>query len=1010
MIKNQKHDFTSHNERLQTIIDNILDLIIEMDLNGNFTYISPQSFQILGYTPEELTGRKAIEIILPDDLKSFINMMRPPVQYNKSHSFNLRLKHKNGNIIYISAKGVIFNQNDETKHIIVIRDISHEVLAERKVKESEQHYRKVIESIGDPIQVIDNDLKIILANTTFKEWINLYGINSEVIGKTPFEIFPFLPNDVADEYKYVFESGQNLTKEECIDLDGNSIYVETRKIPILTNGKVTQIITVLRDITEKKKSSQYFEESEEKFRNISNQSFMSMAIIQDGLIKYWNKRVMEINGYSSEEIQNWKPYEFLKMIHPDDKEFVLNQAKKKEAGDKNVIEQYKYRLLRKTGEIRWIELFSKSINYRGKPAILAMSIEITDKMIAEQKLQESEEKYRNLFEDSPYMIFLVDLRGNILDLNQTALESVSYTKEELIGENFSTFDIMRNKNLSSLAEMFKKVLIDEYLDPFEIHVNSPKIKPDWMKIQAKIVYIGEKKHIQVIVEDISEKKEAEKMLKESEKKFQNIIENTKDAIVIIDLNGKLQYVSPQLSIILKLKEKKIKETSDFFKYVHEEDVQEITSFFKKTILEKSSPDKVLEFRILDNQKNYIWLASTSKNYYDDNGNIIGFITSIKDITDKKIAQQRLRESEYQYRHLFENSPNAIVVTDSTGIVLDQNNAVEKIFGIPRHEAIGKNFHSFDIFEPEQISIIKTRTKKMFNGIIQKPISLKAKNRVGNKLWILLQNSIINIGDKIIIESIIQDITERIKAEEIIKTENKRLLELNKMKTDLITRVSHELKTPLNSVYGGAQILLNLYGKTASSDALEFIEMIYKGGERLKLLIENILDISRIEHHKLTLKLHEENLVEVIKECIEDLAYLLNERDLDITLTLPKENFIKIDKIRIEQVLVNILTNAIKNTPPNGVIEVILEENEEFVCLSVKDNGVGLTLDDMGQLFKQFGKIERYGQQLDVDIEGSGLGLFISKEIIDLHKGTIWAESEGRNKGATFKIKLHKNIN
>ena len=497
------------------------------------------------------------------------------------------------------------------------------------------------------------------------------------------------------------------------------------------------------------------------------------------------------------------------------------------------------------------------------------------------------------------------------------------------------------------------------------------------------------------------------MLKDSEKKFQNIIKNTRDAIVIIDLNGKLEYVSPQLSIILKGRE--IKETSMFFNHIHKDDVQEIITFFKETIKEQSIPDKNLEFRILDNEKNYIWLASTSKNYYDDNGDIIGFITSIRDITEKKIAQQRVRDSEYHYKHLFENSPDAIVVTDTHGTVLDQNNAVERIFGIPRHETIGKHFGNFGIFDSEQISLITSRVKEIFNGRILKPVSLKVKNKFGDHLWILHQSSIINIGDEKIIESIVQDITERKKAEEIIKTENKRLLELNKMKSDLITRVSHELKTPLNSVYGGAQILLSLYRDTSCAEAMEFIQMIYNGGKRLKILIENILDISRIESDKLKLKLTWENLSEIIRECIEEIKYLVNLRNIYMQLDLPVEVYLNVDKIRIGQVITNLLSNAIKNTPSKGLVKINLKEINDDIYISIVDTGVGLTESDMEQLFKQFGKIERYGQQMDVDIEGSGLGLFISKEIIDLHGGIIWAESEGRNKGATFKIKLFKDI-
>ena len=879
MIEKQPRNITMPNERLQTIINNILDVVVEIDLNGSFTYVSPQSLQMLGYEPKEVIGRKALRYVHPDDLESVMNAMRKAIDNNQHLSFEYRTRHKNGNYIHVSAKGGIINLNDESKIITVIRDISPKIIAEKKFRESEQHYRKIIESIGDPIQVMDNNLQIIMANSTFKAWINEYGIDSEILGKTPFELFPFLLKGIVDEYNHVFETGQTLITEESNILNGKTIYTETRKIPILTNGKVTQIVSVLRNITEKKK--------------------------------------------------------------------------------------------------------------------------------ADQDLKESEEKYRNLFEESPYMIFLIDFNGKLLDMNQTALDTIAFRKEDLIGRNFGTIDIMRIKSLSSLTEMFKKVLKDGFLDPFEIYVDNPKLKLNWMKIQAKLVNIGEKKLIQVIIEDISDKKKAEKMLKDSEKKFQNIIENTTDAIVIIDLNGKLQYVSPQLSIILKGRE--VKETSRLFHNIHEDDVQEIITFFKKTIEEKSISDNALEFRILDNKNNYIWLASTFKNYYDDNGNIIGFITTLRDITEKKIAQQRLRDSEYHYRHLFENSPDAIVVTDIHGNVLDQNTAVERIFGIPRHKSIGEHFGNFGIFDSEQISLIKTRVKKMFNGIIIKPISLKVKDKFGNNLWILHQSSIINIGDEKIIESIVQDITERKKAEEIIKTENKRLLELNKMKTDLITRVSHELKTPLNSVYGGAQILLSLYRDKTCSEALEFIQMIHKGGERLKILIENILDISRVESDQLKLKLSRENLSEIIRECIEEIKYLVNLRSIYVQLDLPVEIYLNVDKIRIGQVITNLLSNAIKNTPSKGLVKVTLKEVNDNIYLSIADTGVGLIESDMDKLFKQFGKIERYGQNLDVDIEGSGLGLFISKQIIDLHGGTIWEESKGRNQGSTFKIKLLKDI-
>ena len=253
-----------------------------------------------------------------------------------------------------------------------------------------------------------------------------------------------------------------------------------------------------------------------------------------------------------------------------------------------------------------------------------------------------------------------------------------------------------------------------------------------------------------------------------------------------------------------------------------------------------------------------------------------------------------------------------------------------------------------------------------------------------------------------------DITERKKAENLILEEYQKLSELNKMRKDLIIRVSHELKTPLNAIYGASQRLFEYLEKDYNSNIYKYVEIINRGGKRLKKLISDIIDASKIDYNKLELKKRKENLIDIIKESIEDLIYFANERKVFLNINLPQEIFIRLDKIRIEQVFTNILSNAIKNTPSEGSIYIELLSNKDYIDVSIKDTGIGLTVEEKGQLFKRFGKIERYGRSMGVDIEGSGLGLYISKEIVKLHNGEILVESEGRNRGAIFTIRLFKN--
>ena len=128
--------------------------------------------------------------------------------------------------------------------------------------------------------------------------------------------------------------------------------------------------------------------------------------------------------------------------------------------------------------------------------------------------------------------------------------------------------------------------------------------------------------------------------------------------------------------------------------------------------------------------------------------------------------------------------------------------------------------------------------------------------------------------------------------------------------------------------------------------------------------------------------------------------------MTLKLKLPDSLYLDIDRIRIEQVFMNLLSNAIKNTPPKGIITIEVVGEENWVIISVSDTGVGLMREEMEIIFLRFGKIERYGAGLEyIDIQGSGLGLFISKEIVDLHGGNISAESEGRHQGSTFIVKL-----
>ena len=860
----------------QTIINEIFDTIVEIDLNGNFTYVSSQSYQMFGYKPHEVIGRKALRFIHPDDLLNVINKMKTAIEDQKHISFEYRAKHKNGGYIHVLAKGGIIKHEGITKLIVVVRDISEKKITEVKLKDSEHQYRSIIESMGDPIHVVNSDLRIVLINNTLKEWVDRFNINQDLLARKISGVFPFLPEKVIEEYYQVFETGITLISEEFTQLNEKAIYTEVRKIPIFIEGKVVQIVTILKDITDRKIAEIKLKESEKAFRNIIENTKDAIVIIDfEGNLLYFSPQLSKM--LKGREIN--KNSRFFQYIHKEDVKklitFYKTALKEKHFLDRPI----EFRILPKDGDYIWISSSSK--NYYDDEGnvigLISTLKDITDKKNAERKLEESEQKYRLITEESNDLIRVLNEKFEIEYVNELSLKNfLGYTKQELLGKNSILF-------------------------------NHPNDNKKVRRFMLKMFKVGENMH---------------------------------------------------------------------------------------------------ETRIKHKNGKWVWFENKAKMFTDEKGDHKYLFIS-RDITERKKTEKALKESEEKYRSLFKKSPNAVVLTNERGLIIDINSSAERILGYKRDEVIGRNYAELNMVTYDQISTFKRIYKDILNGIKPKPIELQIKRKNGSKSWISFQISMIKIDKEIIIESICQDVTSKKKAENLIVEENKRLMELNKIKSEFISRASHELKTPITSIYGGSQILLELYKDKISSDAIEFIELINRGGKRIKLLIDNLLDASRIESDKLRLNLQNEDLTKIVRDSTNEIRYLANKRNLIIEQDLPETVNILVDKIRIEQVITNLISNAIKNTPRKGILSIVLEDKSDSVLFKVTDSGIGLTEKEMDKLFKKFGKIERVGPKMDIDIEGSGLGLYISKEIMDLHGGNIWVESEGRNKGSTFYFKLFK---
>ncbi len=243
----------------------------------------------------------------------------------------------------------------------------------------------------------------------------------------------------------------------------------------------------------------------------------------------------------------------------------------------------------------------------------------------------------------------------------------------------------------------------------------------------------------------------------------------------------------------------------------------------------------------------------------------------------------------------------------------------------------------------------------------------------------------------------------------LRKEFEKLKKLDEIRKEFIDITAHELKSPLTSVHGAAQLLKKLYKQKMKNDPefMELVQIINNGCDRLQNLSINLLDFTRIESNLVSLDKEDHNVVEIIENCVNSMKYVIEKKKQGIELCLPKKLTIRIDKFKIDRVITNLLSNAIKFTPIEGTISIRLEVINNMVKFSICDTGIGIETEDTEKLFKKFSRINNEKLK-SIDREGTGLGLYLSKKIIDLHQGEMWVHSDGKDQGSTFYFTLPSN--
>jgi PAS domain S-box-containing protein len=509
-----------------------------------------------------------------------------------------------------------------------------------------------------------------------------------------------------------------------------------------------------------------------------------------------------------------------------------------------------------------------------------------------------------------------------------------------------------------------------------------------------------------IIREITDRKEAERALKKSEEHFRLLIENSSDVATILGPDGTNLYQSPSITGVLGYEPDELVGTRAFDR-IHPADLESARSALQQAVLNPGTAVSA-EFRYRHKRGTYRFLEARAKTLLSDSAEA-GVVVNSRDVTDRHAAEMELQKREEHFRRLIENGSDLIQLMQADGVITYTSPSAQRLLGYDPEEMLGHRVA--DLIHPADVERIDEARRE----IVRNPGSTRsAEYRMRHKdgSWRVFEGVARTVSSESAAEGLVanaRDITERKGFEEALRdardeaeSAREAAERANRAKSEFLSRMSHELRTPLNSVLGFAQVVAR---KEIPPDQRKAIDHILKAGRHLLNLINEVLDIARIESNRQALSLEPVQVRGVVSEALNLIHPLAVERNCEIEECPVDESwYVRADRQRLTQVLLNLLSNAIKYNRPDGRVSLRCDPVEgsspQRLRIAVSDTGIGIPADSMGELFTPFARLgaEQTG------VEGTGLGLALSLRLVQAMEGTLQAESVV-GEGSTFTIEL-----
>ncbi|MGK7905015.1 MAG: PAS domain S-box protein, partial [Hormoscilla sp.] len=877
--------------------------------------------------------------------------------------------------------------------------------SEAALQKSETQYRSVVENVKEVIFQTNARGEWKFLNPA---WTEIMGYSTaESIGKQLWESihpsdralareeFSQLMSCQRDYYRCEVRWLTSVGKIRWVEVFGNRIEAE--------DATVQGVSGILNDITDRKLAE---EKLRETARNL--QAAQRMAHIGNWEFDVatqtmtWSAEYFRICGLEPGTAPTLDEFQLL--LHPEYREPHAQMVQEAIATGKSY--QIDFSIIRPDGAIRHISGWGETQkNDRGVvERLFGLVMDVTDRVIAQKALQKSEARLAGILNLAADAVISIDAGQRITLFNQGAVKKFGYSPSEAIGQ---PLDILLPERLAHIHR--------QHVDRFQESSERARRMGDRLEILARRrdgtefpaeasiskLYLEGEIILTVILTDITERKQAELALRQSEERFRQLAENI-NAVFWMTNPAKSQmiYVSPAYEKIWgRSCEKLYAEPATWLDAIHPEDRDRMVS--ASTQQGRGEYDQ--EYRIITGSGELRWIRDRAFGVENEAGQIYRIAGIAEDITDRKLTQAALERERQHLRQIVRNAPVAMAMFDSQMCYIAYSNKWLADYNLTDDSLIGRSHYEIFPYLPERWQSIYQRALQ--GEVIGNPEDLFDRED-GSKIY--LRWAIQpwyepdgTIGGMVMVTDIINELVEAREA----------ALEAARLKSQFLANMSHEIRTPMNGVLGMTDLLLKT---PLNEQQRDFVKTLYSSGENLLLIINDILDFSKLEAGEMRLDPHDFDLKKLLENLLDLFAPQTAAKGLELAGVVEPEvpRFLKADAARLRQIFTNLIGNAIKFTETGEiVIQVSVDRPNVNSCadrnntcgdqchlrFSVRDTGIGIPKAARKKLFKSFSQVDasttrKYG--------GTGLGLAICKQLITLMGGEIGIESE-EGVGSTF---------